>query len=258
VTQGGPRTRAVRVLASTGGIVAVGMRPCLALALSLLAAPTQPEIRVSLQDGRVVVRTARAPLAEVLKRFAEATGMEVVYEAARPRQLVTVTIEAASAAQALQQLLEGQGLNYILRLDSTGKLVRTLVVAGSPSSAPAPASAARSPRASPTPFRPPAEEEQEEPAEDESPGEFESVAPSPPPGSAPGESASPVPGAPWPGAPPGVAPGQEPSPPATSPGSTAPQPGQPQPPAPASYPGGAPATPPEPQPPVPPAPASYP
>jgi len=225
-----------------------------ALALALLAAPSQPEIHVTVHDGRVVIRTARAPLAEVLKRFADATGMEVAYESARPRQLVSVAIEAGSAAQALEQLLEGQGLNYILRLDPTGKLVQTLFVAGSASPAPAAAGAARNPRASPPPFRPPDVEEMEPPAEDEpqlAPEEPEGFEPSPPPGPPPGEAANPVPGTPWPGPAPGVAPGQEPSTPEAAPGSTVPQPGQPQPPAPASYPGGTP-------PPVPPGPASYP
>ncbi len=203
------------------------MRLRVALTLSLLAAQSQPEIQVSLRDGRVVIRAARAPLAEVLKRFAEATGTEVVYEAARPRQLVSVAIEGGSAAEALVHLLEGQGLNYVLRLDPTGKIVEMLVVVGSPSPAPAPAGADRTPRGGPP--APPAPE-QEQPEEPESEPPPEAIIP----------------------------PGQEPQTPETPPGTAAPAPEQPQPPGPASYPGGTPWPPPPPQAPVPPGPASYP
>ncbi|HSD27213.1 MAG TPA: STN domain-containing protein [Vicinamibacteria bacterium] len=246
----------VGVAVPTGGIVADGMRLRLALALSLLATPSHPEVQVTLRDGRVVVRATGAPLAEVLKSFAEATGTEVVYDATRPRQLVTVAIEAGSAAEALAQLLEGQGLNYVLRLDPTGKVVEMLFVAGSASPSPTPAGSARN-RARPPSFRPPEERAPEEPDEIEpslAPEGAEGVDPSA--GSPPGDAANPVPGEAWPGIAPGVTPDQEPSGSGTPPGSTPPQPGQPQPPAPASYPGGFP--PPAPQPPVPPGPASYP
>jgi hypothetical protein len=242
------------------------MRPWLALALPLLAAPSQPEIQVSVSEGRVAVRTARAPLTEVLKKLAEATGMEIVYEAARPRQLVSVTIEAATAAQAVERLLEGQGLNYVLRLDPSGKLVQMLFVAGSASPAPASAGADRG-RTSARPFRPPVEEP-DEPPEDELPAEEETDLGEPfaPPGSTPAETGNPFPGPPMPGVVPGTVPGteagavpgQESSTPEMGPGHTTPEAGTPQPPSPASYPGGAPAPFPVPQPPVPPGPASYP
>jgi hypothetical protein len=237
------------------------MRLRLALALSLLAARSQPDIDVTLRGNRVVVRAVGAPLADILTRFAQATGAEIVYEAARPRQLVTVVIEANSPAEAVAQLLEGQGLNYALRLDPTGKIVEMLVIAGSVSPVPTPAGAARNPRASPRAFRPPEEEDQAEPAEAEAPfvpEEAEGAEPSAPPGTLPGDATSTAPGSPWPGAAPGVTPGTEPSSPETPSGSAAPEPGQPHPPAPASYPGSVPVSPPLPQPPVFPGPASYP
>ena len=84
----------------TGGIVAAGMRLRLALALWLLAARSQPDIDVTLRGSRVVVRAVGAPLADILTRFGQATGAQVVYEAPRPRQLVTVVIEADSPAAA--------------------------------------------------------------------------------------------------------------------------------------------------------------
>ncbi len=204
------------------------MRLRLALALSLLAARSQPQVDVTLRDDRVVVRATAAPLADVLTRFAQATRAEIVFEGARPRQLVTVVIEAGSPAEAIERLLEGQGLNYVLRLDPTGKTVELLVIAGSASPAPTPAGTARSPRASPPAFRPP---EEEDPAE---PGEADAAVRSRRgPGSQ--SAARHVPGE-----------------------TRTRQPGEPEPPAPASYPGAVPTSPPLPTPPVYPGPASYP
>jgi hypothetical protein len=238
------------------------MRLKIVLVLALVSARSQPEIDVSLKDDRVVVRTVRAPLAEILNRFAQATGAQVVYEAARPRQLVTVVIEAASPAQAISQLLEGQGLNYALRLDSTGRKVEMLVVTGS--AGPASAAARPGPAA---PGSPPALAEwsdevaggEDMQADMQSAPELggvpEAGAPAyEPPGSAPAFAFG--------GAGSGAAPGADASSPGTagsppSPGTAgAPstEPVEPQAPAAASYP----AEPPAPQQPVPPGPASYP
>jgi hypothetical protein len=231
------------------------MRLRLALAFSLLAARSQPDIDVSLRDSRVIVRTVGAPLADILTRFAQATGAEVVYEAARPRQLVSVVIEAASPAEAIAQLLEGQGLNYALRLDRTGRNVEMLVLTGTASAATAPTEAGRSPRASPPAFPPPEEPEEIEPAEVEmplAPEATEGPGPSELPGPLPGDLMNPALGPP--GALPRAPAGAESASPAATPGSAAPEPGQPQPPAVASYPG----SPPLPSPPVYPGPTSYP
>jgi hypothetical protein len=76
------------------------------------------EVRVV--GPRVVVQANGVPLTDVLSRFSQATGTKIVYDAAKPRQLVTVQIDAASQAEALSQLLEGQGLSYALRLDPSG------------------------------------------------------------------------------------------------------------------------------------------
>lgn len=201
------------------------MRLKLALALSLMAAPPASDLQVTLKEGRVVLRATRAPLVEVLSRLATATGTKVVYETARPRQPVTLVIEAATVAEAITRLLEGQGLNYVLRLDPGGRNVEMLLILGT-SGAPAAATATRQPRPGFTPSRPP---EEEPPAEELAPDEAE-----PPPD----EAAEPFP-------PPGPeAPG----------GSPGPQPTEPQPPGPASYP----ETAPPPTQPTYPGPASYP
>ncbi len=87
------------------------------------------EVRV---DGaRLIVQATSVPLTEVLSRFSEATGTKIVYDAAKPRQLVTVEINAATQAEALSQLLEGQGLSYALRLDPSGRSVEMLFLSKS-------------------------------------------------------------------------------------------------------------------------------
>ena len=99
------------------------------------------EVRVD--GGRVIVQANGVPLTDVLSRFSQATGAKVVYDAAKPRQLVTVEIDASSQAEALSQLLEGQGLSYAVRLDPSGQSVDMLFLMGkgqptTASSSPAP------------------------------------------------------------------------------------------------------------------------
>ena len=91
------------------------------------------------------------PLTEILSRFAKVTGAEILYEAQRPRQIVSVRIEADTAGDALAQLLEGQGLNYALRLDASGRKVEMLVITGSASAVAASGSADRNRRSTPLP-----------------------------------------------------------------------------------------------------------
>jgi hypothetical protein len=214
---------------------------------------------VLLEHGRVSIHSQSAPLAEVLSRFAQATGAEVVYEAARPRQLVSVVIEAASPAEAIAQLLEGQGLNYALRLDPTGRNVEMLVVSGSASPATAPAGTSRNPRASAPPAPQEAYEALPEDLEEPPvPDPTEALEPGVPAGTPAGDMMGPALAVPFAGPAPGAAPGAEVSGPSTPSGLPAPEPGQPQPPAVASYPGAAPVGAPPPSPPVYPGPASYP
>jgi hypothetical protein len=234
-------------------------RLLLRLAVPLLALPATggaalSDARVDLENGRVSIRSRSAPLSEVLTRFAQATGAEVVYETARPRQLVSVLIDESSPAEAIARLLEGQGLNYALRLDRTGRNVELLVVSGS--GTPATAAGTGTARA-PAPAR--VEEPFEAGEDDEGPivpdAVEEQEAATPGPG--PVDDLTAPQAAPFGGWAPGSSYGPEPSAPSTAPGASgfpAPEPAPPQPPGAASYPS-APAVPPQP---VAPRPASYP
>lgn len=227
------------------------------LALPLAGGAALSDVRVLLDEGQVSIHSKSAPLAEILSRFAQATGAQVVYDVSRPRQLVSVVIEAASPAEAIAQLLEGQGLNYALRLDPSGRNVEMLVITGNAS--PSTAASAGTGRAARMPAALPPEEAFEVPAEEEDQLSAADSAEGPdvaaPPAASTEDATSPAVAPPFAGAAPGALPGGVPSGPETlPPAPSALQPAQPQPPAPASYPGG----PPIPSPPVYPGPASYP
>jgi hypothetical protein len=195
------------------------MRVVPGLVLAVALAPSVgAEVTVHLAGGRVDVTANAAPLADVLDRLARQTGMKVVYEGPAPRQLVTVSLLGRSPAEAVHDLLEGQGLNYALLGDSAGTGVQTLLMTGqassvasssSGSSASAAAATAFKPRSGvPPPMSSPDGVEEVEEEADEEP-----------------EPATPAPGAPnLEGLPPGVNPAALPPgavPPGVAPGGTA-------------------------------------
>jgi hypothetical protein len=228
------------------------------LALPLASGAALSDARVVLDRGRVSIHSQSTPLAEILSRFAQATGAEVVYETSRPRQLLSVVIEAPSAAEAIAQLLDGQGLNYALRLDPTGKNVQMLVVTGSGSLPAAAVGPTRTPHSSPAPAPEDEGEALEETDQPIAQDAVEAPDPSAPLGTVPGDVRTPAEAPSWSGAAPGVQPGVDSTNPAAPSGFPVPQPGFPQPPAPASYPATTPVGSPAPPPPVYPGPASYP
>jgi hypothetical protein len=78
------------------------------------------------------VRATAAPVSEVLDRIARETGMKVTYDGSPPRARVSVTLSGVTPAQAVLRVLEGQGLNYALRMDARAVRVEALLmVAGS-------------------------------------------------------------------------------------------------------------------------------
>lgn len=97
-----------------------------------LAAPSALQAEVVVRTGAqgVEVKAVAAGLAELLDRVAQATGMVVSYEGGRPTARVSVDIPALPASHAVMRILEGQSLNYALRLDRTGTRVETLIVSG--------------------------------------------------------------------------------------------------------------------------------
>jgi hypothetical protein len=103
------------------------------LPLLLIAAPEAGAgvvVKEAKTKGQVDVAATAAPLSDVLDRLARQTGMEIVYEGTRPRQLVTLSLAGRSPAEAVASILEGQGLNYALLMDATATRVEKLLVTG--------------------------------------------------------------------------------------------------------------------------------
>jgi hypothetical protein len=119
------------------------MRTLAAGLFSLFALASAPPIVVRVEDdGLLDVETKAAPVADVLDRLAERTGMRVTYDGVRPQALVTLDIHRRSQAEVVRRTLEGLGLSYALATDESGRRVTTLIVNSSASStitrAPAP------------------------------------------------------------------------------------------------------------------------
>ena len=134
-----------------------------AAVLSAALGAAQTEVRRA--GDKLDVRATAAAVSEVLDRIARETGMKVSYDGAPPRARISMNLTGVTPAHAVLSVLEGQGLNYALRLDPSGAKVETLLlVSGGTSTAAAPQPAPRAPR--PIEREPePAEAEEEAPPE---------------------------------------------------------------------------------------------
>jgi hypothetical protein len=124
----------------------------------------QTEVRRS--GDKVDVRATASAVSEVLDRLARETGMKVTYDGPPPRARISVSLTGVTPAQAVLSVLEGQGLNYVLRMDLAGTRVETLLLVASAGAVPP----AAPPRALPGPR--PIEREPDTPEpEEEAPSE---------------------------------------------------------------------------------------
>jgi hypothetical protein len=98
-------------------------------AVVLLAPPAAPRLEVSAADGRLTIRATATPLSEVLDEVARKTGMQVVFETARPRQPVTANIQSVPEEEAIARLLEGQPVSWGVKLSANRRRVERLVIA---------------------------------------------------------------------------------------------------------------------------------
>lgn len=156
-------------------------------------------------DGRVDLSARGVTLVEVLRCLVEHAEFRLEYDGPAPRQTVSVDLRGETLAGAVESLLEGLGIDYLLGRDPTGTRIEQLIIFGS-------SRAAEPSRAStrPSPARP---GRPVEPMPAEPPPQDESQPPGMPP-AAPPEASMPFTGLP-PGAEPssGVPePGGEPEP----------------------------------------------
>jgi hypothetical protein len=140
-------------------------------------------IEVRLDDEALTVQTNGAPLASVLERIKQATGIELVFEGPPPRQLIRAQLRRSTIAAAIVDLMQGQSLSYAIQLDETGKKPLKMIIFTNVARA-APSASSRRPFR-PAPPRP--EPDFEEPPEmefpeDEPPPPEGMVAPEPPEG----------------------------------------------------------------------------
>ena len=145
--------------------------PVLAAALASVLAvrPAASDTVVHRAGDRVDVRATAAPVAEVLDRLGRETGMKVAYDGAPPRARISVSLSGVTPAQAVLAVLEGQGLNYVLRMDPTATRVETLlmVTGGGSTASVAPTTVSRP--SLPRMIEPDASEQPEEEAPSEAP-----------------------------------------------------------------------------------------
>jgi hypothetical protein len=85
---------------------------------------------VQVAGGRVTIEARNVPLAQLLDRLAEASGMTVTYEGGRPSTAVTVSVKGLSEVAAVVQLMEGLGISYFIRTDDSGSGVDVLIISG--------------------------------------------------------------------------------------------------------------------------------
>jgi hypothetical protein len=131
--------------------------------------PAAAEVIVAVTDGRVDLTAQAAPLSEVLDRLARQTRMELTYDGAPPRNLVTVVLQAATPAQAVISVMEGLGVNYALQLDRSGREVKSLLLIAAAASGPARSTSGPdrpAGRVPPPPPPPPSADEMEDEAEE--------------------------------------------------------------------------------------------
>lgn len=101
------------------------------LGLLLLAtSPLCAEVEIRVAGDRVSLHAVSAPVSEILDSLARHTGMRLIYDAPRPRQALSATLENRTPAEAVLSVLEGLGLNYALVMDRSGARVEQLLILG--------------------------------------------------------------------------------------------------------------------------------
>jgi hypothetical protein len=137
----------------------MGRTAALVVAVLLATVGGAPgEVRVSAEGVRV--QSMGQPLSEVLAQLSQAASFKVKYEGAAPSVRVYATIESRSVSEGVGRLLEGTGVTWAARFDSTGTKIELLIVGG-----PIQASTAQAAAGRPAASRPPVEAMPEPPEE---------------------------------------------------------------------------------------------
>jgi hypothetical protein len=133
---GGVRALESRVSEGRAASAPVASRPsfgrALAFALALAAvAPGSPAAEIALRvraNGRIDLRVTSAPLSAVLDRLARETGVELVYQGARPQRVVSLEVYGSDQARTVLEVLDRLAVNYAVSFDAEGTRVRKIVI----------------------------------------------------------------------------------------------------------------------------------
>src|SRR5262245_5222453 len=106
-------------------------RVALVIALTFLAVRgSADECRVERAGSALNIHAKAVPVAQVLDRIAQQTGITVTYLGTRPSTRVSLDYQNLSPREAVQRTLEGLGLNYVLKSDRTRQAVASLTIMG--------------------------------------------------------------------------------------------------------------------------------
>ena len=114
-------------------------------------------------DGRISIRCDNESLGQVFDQIKAATGVELILDGSVRNTRLTAVLVDEPVNLALERLLEGTGLNYVMLMDRTNwqRVAKMYIGSGQGSSGPA---SARAPVPASRPL--PREVEEEEPYEE--------------------------------------------------------------------------------------------
>jgi AMIN domain-containing protein len=113
-----------------GSATAVASASMPSISETAAAAPPPPKkVDISLTDGKLSVRTAKATLAEILNELHVQTGAEIVVPPGADQEQVAVALGPGSPREVISRMLDGSRYNFIIvGTDSDANQVERLVL----------------------------------------------------------------------------------------------------------------------------------
>lgn len=113
-------------------------------AAALLMAPSLKASEVQYQGGRMTIRCNNENLGQLFEQIKTATGMELILDGAVKNTRLTADISGEPLNLAIERLMEGSGLNYVMLMDRADwqRVAKMFITSGGSSGATAPGRAA--------------------------------------------------------------------------------------------------------------------
>ncbi|HSF18148.1 MAG TPA: hypothetical protein VLK65_21620 [Vicinamibacteria bacterium] len=133
----------------------------LGIAMWIMPRPSAAQaVSVTYETGLLTIQCQNAPLSEVFETIEREAGIELTLEDPVKSKRLTADLNSLPVAMAVQRLLEGAGVNYIVMMDPFDWGTVDKIFIGTGGGGPA-RSAAPPPRAEPEPVEEPAYDETE-------------------------------------------------------------------------------------------------